>query len=321
MRRQAVGIIFAAFTGMTASSAAVGQNVKIEKIEIVTQSPNAFEFLTRRKTDKPAKITGELRIPGNRGERMPAVLLVHGSGGVGRNIHYWVPELNKLGIATFVIDAFSGRGVKDTIANQTQVSNYAMLFDSYRALEALAKHPRIDPERIAIMGFSKGGISALYSGMDRFQEFYAPHGLKFAAHLAFYPACNTTHIDETKVGKAPIRIFHGTADDYVLIAPCRDYVARLKAAGADAAIIELPGAHHSFDNPAITRTISLPKAVTSRKCSLQEKPVGIVRQADGNPYGAASSCVERGTTVAHSPTATATAAKQVAVLLKVVFKL
>jgi dienelactone hydrolase len=321
MRRLLISIIFAAVTAIATPRLAEAQNVKVEKIEITTQSLNAFEFLTRKKTEKPAKITGELRIPGTGNDRLPAVLLVHGSGGVGRNIHYWVPILDQLGIATFVIDAFTGRGVKNTIADQTQVSNYAMLFDSYRALEILSKHPRIDPDRIAIMGFSKGGISALYSSLDRFQDYYAPKGVRFAAHLAFYPACNTEHIEQTKVSKAPIRIFHGVADNYVLIAPCRDYVALLKDAGADAGIFEYPGAHHSFDNPAITSPISLPKAATSRKCVLRENPAGIIKQTDGSSYGATSPCVERGTTVAHSAAATAAAAKDVTAVLRNVFKI
>lgn len=314
--RAFLGVTFVAFAPV-----ALAQKLKIEKLEIATQSPTAFEFLTRKAFDKPAKITGELRLPGNGNEKLAVVLLVHGSGGVGKNINFWVPVLNQLGLATLVINSFTGRGVKDTIADQSQISNYAMVYDSYRALELLSNHPRIDRERIAIMGFSKGAVAALYSGMTRFQDFYAVNGAKFAAHLAFYPPCNTTHIDDTKIGKAPVRIFHGAADDYVLIGPCRDYIGRLKTAGADAGIFEYAGAHHSFDNPAITRVLKLPAALTSRKCEITEKPGGIFVTADGQRYNAKSSCVERGTTVAHSAAALSAARGHVTALLKDVFKL
>lgn len=55
------------------------------------------------------------------------------------------------------------------------------------ALAVLGRHPRIDPERIAVMGFSKGGFAALYSSLRRFARMHGPAGLTFAAHVAFYP--------------------------------------------------------------------------------------------------------------------------------------
>jgi dienelactone hydrolase len=301
---------------------AAAQNAKVEKIEIATQSVSNFDFLTGKKDGKPAKISGELRIPASIKDKAPVVLLVHGSGGLGANVHYWVAELNKLGIATFAMDSFTGRGVKDTVTDQSQVSNFTMVLDAYRALEILAKHPAVDPDRIAIMGFSKGGIVALYSSMQRFQDLYLEKGLKFAAHIPFYASCSSEFIDDTKISKVPLRLIHGTADDYTPLAACKGYVARLKSAGADVTLTEIPGAHHSFDNPRITAPLRLAQAITARKCFLEEKQPGVMlNKATGQRFSAKDACLERGTTVAYSAAGVATANKQVAATLKEVFKL
>jgi dienelactone hydrolase len=89
------------------------------------------------------------------------------------------------------LDSFTGRGIAFTAEEQSQLSSLAMIGDAYRALELLATHPRIDPARIAVMGFSKGGAVALYSALTRFQRLHGPAGARFAHHIAFYPPATT----------------------------------------------------------------------------------------------------------------------------------
>jgi hypothetical protein len=50
-----------------------------------------------------------LRIPRPGTDRLPAVILVHGSAGIGGNVDYWQQQLNGIGVATFIIDDFAGR--------------------------------------------------------------------------------------------------------------------------------------------------------------------------------------------------------------------
>jgi len=57
---------------------------------------------------KPAVVNGELRVAQGSG-KLPTVVLIHGSSGVGPNIELWVRDLNAMGISTFVIDGFTGR--------------------------------------------------------------------------------------------------------------------------------------------------------------------------------------------------------------------
>jgi dienelactone hydrolase len=133
--------------------------------------------------------------------------------------------------------------------NQALLGRLNLILDIYRALEILAKHPRVDPARIALMGFSRGGQATLYASLKRFHQLWNRSGVEFAAYLPFYPDCMTTFRSETDVVDRPIRIFGGALDDYNPIAVCKPYVTRLRAAGRDVELTEYPNAPHSFDNP------------------------------------------------------------------------
>ena len=127
-------------------------------------------------------------------------------------------------------------------------------------------------------------------------------------------------IDDEKVSAKPIRLYHGIADDWVPIGPCRDYVARLKKAGANIDLVEYPGAYHAFDMQSISGTIQLPQALTARKCRFEEKPQGVIINSDtGQPVTPSDPCIERGTTVAYSAEATDAARKDVVEFLGKVF--
>src|SRR5206468_8543193 len=132
---------------------------------------------------KAVTLAGELRIPRPGSDRLPAVILVHGSGGVNASHERWAQELNSIGVATLILDTFSGRGIVSTVNDQSQLHSLAMMVDAYRALAILAEHPRIDRDRIAVIGFSKGAVASVYSSSRRFRELYGPPGVEFAAHI------------------------------------------------------------------------------------------------------------------------------------------
>ena len=283
------------------------------------------DFLTGKKDGVPVTLAGALRFPRLGPEKLPAVVLLHGSGGLGGSggmIDEWSRELNEVGIATFAIDSFSGRGIVETVTDQTRLGRLNMIIDAYRGLDFLSKHSQIDASRIAVMGFSRGGQSSLYSSLTRFQKMHGPgEGLGFSAHIGFYATCGTTYRGDDAVVK-PIRLLHGTADDYVPIAPCRAYVDRLSKSGKDIRLIEYPDAHHVFDAPAFKEPRKIAAAPTTRRCVMVEGDDGtILNQETKQPFSYGDACVEKGPTVAYQEAASTQARAYVRGFLKETFAL
>jgi dienelactone hydrolase len=87
-------------------------------------------------------ITGELGLPARGAERVSAVVLMHGAGGV-QDYHYlWAREHQSVGVATFIVDSFSGRGVgkvNETLEGREAVNIGSRTVDAYRALDLLVK--------------------------------------------------------------------------------------------------------------------------------------------------------------------------------------
>lgn len=249
----------------------------------------------------PATVGGELRMPITQ-QRLPVVVLLHGSGGVSPNVRHWSDVLNGLGLGTMIVDSFSGRGIAETSTDQSRLSHHSMLIDAYRALALLGTHPRVDGSRVAVMGFDKGGWAALHAGVRRFQRLYAPKGREFAAQLAFYPPCGARYLEDEQVAPRPIRVFHGTLDDWMPIEPCREYVARVRRAGGDAAMVELTGARHLFELQDLAAQVRLP-GVQRIDCLTEERAGGtMVNRATGKPP-ARDECVKPGATIGFDPRA------------------
>jgi dienelactone hydrolase len=298
----------------------IAARTELHVIHTLTLSDS--QFLKGDAEAKPTEVSGMLRLPAGSG-KLPVVVLMHGSGGMGPNIEYWERTLNAIGITTFAIDGFTGRGLTQTSTNQALLGRLNFILDIYRGLDVLAKHPRVDPQRVALMGFSRGGQAALYASLKRFHQLWNKSGVQFAAYIPFYPDCATTFTGDTDLVDKPIRIFGGTVDDYNPIALCKTYAARLKAAGRDVEVTEYPNASHSFDNPlgSVTPVLS-PQSQSVRHCKIAEEPVGILINASTKqPFTYKDSCVELGPHLGHDPEATRQVTQAATSLLRTTFKL
>lgn len=184
-----------------------------------------------------------------RGGPSPAVVLLHGCSGNWRQLdERWGKRVASWGYVTLTVDSFGPRGLKNTCNSGAPVD---LAFDAYRALSFLVQQPFVDPDRIAVLGFSQGGWLALTSVEHGAIERTAQN--KFRAAIAFYPPCLGFKGNMT----VPTLVLIGELDDWTPAGECRNMVdgrddwgiSRHKGEGAPISLVVYPGAYHAFDVP------------------------------------------------------------------------
>ncbi|MCG3129007.1 MAG: hypothetical protein CHACPFDD_03903 [Phycisphaerae bacterium] len=181
--------------------------------------------------------------------RRPGVLIVHEWWGCNDFAKERARRLAELGYVAMALDMY-GKGVITSDPAKAgelagQFKNDAKLWtERARAgFDQLARHSRVDPQRIAAIGFCFGGSTVLR---------LAYSGTPLAGAVSFHGGLFPPEPDATGKIKARILILHGAADTLVPDAQVAATQDGLRASGADWQIISYGGAKHSFTNPAST---------------------------------------------------------------------
>ena len=107
-------------------------------------------------------------------------------------------------------------------------------------LELLKKHPMVDPEKIAAIGYCFGGGTVLH--MARF-------GVDLDGVVSFHGSLNTDTPAQAGIVKAKVLVLHGADDAFIPAEEIEAFKKEMEAAGVDYQLIAYPGARHSFTNP------------------------------------------------------------------------
>jgi dienelactone hydrolase len=295
-------------------------------------TPKNSRELVNGKTTGKSVIAGVLTLPelanrvGPPNAKVPAMVVVHGSSGVVHNDWEWATRLNDMGVATFVIDNFTGRGVKETATDRSRLSASADTAGALAALRLLATHPAIDPKRIGVIGFSRGGSVAIDLALEPIRRAVIDDDLRFAAHVAVYPGCSVTQVSAHLDG-SPILMLLGGKDDYTPAPACLAHADALRAKGATVSVVVYPNAYRGFDSKAPPHFS--PRRTTLRHCrGATDLDEGVfTMQKDGQTVTGADAaaefkaCAERGVTLGGDPEAREKAPADVADFLKPIFAL
>jgi len=262
------------------------QTTKSEIVRYTSADVSTRFVLSNRKlrSDFPVELHGKLFLPEAEGS-VPVVVWVHPTTFNNPTLAGWRynlrNELAKEGIGIFFADSYTGRGLgkRNTGRGSNTVSRYV---DAMRALMALADHPGIDPERIGIAGASFGANVAMRLTYESFAAQVLPDGLRYAAHVAFYPPCSAVIRNYESTG-APMLVLIGDKD-YGDYKRCEDRVEERRQTGAQADIVVYPGAYHGFIS---SQPVKLSRTPVYRDCGIRtlDKERGVLEMKFGSTKG------------------------------------
>ncbi|MBV9250356.1 MAG: prolyl oligopeptidase family serine peptidase [Acetobacteraceae bacterium] len=111
-------------------------------------------------------------------------------------------------------------------------------------LDTELKRQKLQAEAYALMGFSQGAMTVLYTGLRRPA---APRAILAFSGALIAPGKLATEL----ANRAPVLLAHGEADDVVPASRSRDAEAALKAAGVPVESVYVPNLPHGIDDTGL----------------------------------------------------------------------
>jgi dienelactone hydrolase len=174
-----------------------------------------------------------------------AVIVNHGSAGLGGNHFDYAKEIVAAGKVAVVFDGFCPRNISGTAGNQSSLSLITSVADNYRLLAALQKEPYIDKKKISAIGTSRGGSALILAADEKMRSRFqiGPH--PFFSFAAIYPGCST-QLENKQPSSTRLLVQLGKMDTYFSPERCREVIASMKDAQFGVEKLEY-NAHHGWD--------------------------------------------------------------------------
>lgn len=211
------------------------------------------------KSASPADLEGHLTItlPTGADGPVPAVLMFPGCGGVQPLQDVYAQAAHQSGWAAITVDSHGARGINRLgarllVCTALRMRGAERAGDVFAALEMARADPRLDADRMAVIGWSHGGWAildamAIAANDEGPQASARLDGVEAA--ILLYPYCGfLSKADTGSIGAdIPVTMTVVGRDRVVSAQACRDLAAARRAEGSDITLIEEPDLTHAFD--------------------------------------------------------------------------
>ena len=182
-------------------------------------------------------------------EKVPGVIVVHEWWGLDENIRSRAVQVAELGYAAMALDLYGdGKNTGDpkeaaeyrgeTLASLDSISDRFL-----KAIETLKKNKRVDPNRIAAIGYSFGGMVAINM---------AKKGHDLKGVVSYHGPPTALVKAEKGICKARVLVCQGEDDAIVTKEQIDAFKKECDEARIDYKVINYSGAKHAFTNPEAT---------------------------------------------------------------------
>lgn len=234
-----------------------GTLYRTEEITFEAYTPRVpKDFIDGVENDKKYTITGLLALPEKKQKKYPVMVMIMNSAcDYGLRNFTLGDDIKREGVATLELENCIPRGLGTH--NMILQGNFGKLTpwmgaaDALYALKFLQKHPKINAEKIGLMGFSWGGSATVYTALDIIRKpiIKDDNINDFALRVGIYPYCR--YLEEQGVTKNKVHMLVGEKDETTPALFCKDMTDSFNKFGGNATIDIYPGAYHNFDAPFI----------------------------------------------------------------------
>ena len=209
-------------------------------------NPRNFEDIISKANIPTVKLDGQLFLPPGQGPH-PVIIIAAASLGISQDSIKHANHLTSAGFAVYMLDPFSGRGIRSTVADQSQLTRAASTYDVLAAARMLENQPGIDGQRMGALGNSRGGMAVLLAVTQQVTRAILGEGKSFKAAFVGWPWCYY-QFENPLTTPTAVRLLVGDSDNWVSPVPTQGLAAAMRVTNPKVSIRFIRGAYHGFGN-------------------------------------------------------------------------